>query len=355
MADTEPVLPATHLDVTGAPQRRAWYAREFPPVEVVRENIVSIPVPVTALPIRYTLSYLLTGDDGAVLVDPGWGSDEALAALLAGIQAAGVGIGELRGVVITHVHPDHHGLTARLLERNPSLWVAMHPGERSLLFSEAAHVDAFVDTYQEWMASAGIPVTASLGTHADRLKRTALMPEPTVLLNDGDVVPLAGRRIVAVATPGHTPGHLCLVDDQEGVILTGDHVLPRISPNVGGHADGMASPLRSYLGSLARLAGIDHEVLPAHEWRFRGLPARVAELQRHHRERLGDVLVALEKAESSTAWELAQALTWAHGWEGLGEFQQRFAVGETIAHLVYLVEDGAVVADGRTPVRYRVA
>lgn len=352
---TEPVLPETDLDITGTAQRRAWYAKEFPPVEVVRPGILSIPTPVK-LPIRYTLSYLLTGDDGAaVLVDPGWGSSDTLDALEAGLATVGKGIEQLSGVVITHVHPDHHGLTARLLERNPALWVAMHPDERGLLLSEDAHIEQYVGTYQEWMAGAGIPPSPALDDQATRLKNTILMPEPTMLLADGDVVPLPGRRIVAVATPGHTPGHLCLVDEDNGVILTGDHVLPRISPNVGGHADGMVSPLRSYLASLDRLADVDLEVLPAHEWRFRGLPARVAELKEHHRDRLDEVVVALDRAGAATAWQVAQSLTWAHGWEGLGEFQQRFAVGETIAHLVYLVEEGVVHADGSEPVRYRRA
>lgn len=352
---TGPVLPDTHLDVTGSAQRRAWYAKQFPPVEVVRPGIISIPVPAGPLPIRYTLSYLLTGDGQAVLVDPGWGSDEALAALEAGLATAGVSIEDLDGVVITHVHPDHHGLTARLLERNPGMWIGMHPHERSLLFSEDAHIDAFVDTYQAWMAAAGIPILMPLAPQAARLKRTAIMPEPTLLLEDGDTVPLPGHRIVAVATPGHTPGHLCLIDEQRGVILTGDHVLPRISPNVGGHADGMDSPLRSYLSSLDRLADVDLEVLPAHEWRFRGLPARVGELKEHHRERLDEVLTVVAATGPTTAWDLAQALTWAHGWESLDDFQQRSAVGETIAHLVYLVDDGRVRAEGTAPVRYSIA
>lgn len=351
----EPVPPETRLDITGTAQRRAWYAKEFPPVEVVRPGIVSIPTPVKTLPIRYTLSYLLIGDGQAVLVDPGWGSSEALAALEAGLATAGVGIGDLDGIVITHVHPDHHGLTARLLERNPALWIAMHADERGLLLSEEAHIEEYVDTYQAWMAGAGIPVSPTLADQAARLKHTVMMPEPTLTLGDGDLVPLAGRRVRAVATPGHTPGHLCLVDDDNDVILTGDHVLPRISPNIGGHADGMASPLRSYLASLDRLADVDREVLPAHEWRFRGLPRRVAELQAHHRERLDEVLVAVRGGAGSTAWQIAQALTWAHGWDALGEFQQRFAVGETVAHLVYLVEEGVVRAEGATPVRYRAA
>ena len=59
------------------------------------------------------------------------------------------------------------------------------------------------------------------------------MAEPDRLINDGDPVPVPGRDVRAVWTPGHTPGHLCLHDAAAGVLLTGDHLLPRISPNIG--------------------------------------------------------------------------------------------------------------------------
>jgi glyoxylase-like metal-dependent hydrolase (beta-lactamase superfamily II) len=83
------------------------------------------------------------------------------------------------------------------------------------------------------------------------------MPEPDILLNDGDLVPGTGRRLRAVWTPGHTPGHLCLHEEAEDVLLTGDHVLPRITPNIAQMAHTDDPPLAAYLESLGRAADYD--------------------------------------------------------------------------------------------------
>ena len=83
---------------------------------------------------------------------------------------------------------------------------------------------------------------------------------------DGDLVPLEGRRLRAVWTPGHTPGHLCLYDEAADLLLTGDHVLPRITPNVGLQPHTAEPPLAAYLNSLRRVSAYaDAEALPAHE------------------------------------------------------------------------------------------
>ena len=78
------------------------------------------------------------------------------------------------------------------------------------------------------------------------------LAEPDVLLDDGDALDLPGRRVRVVWTPGHTPGHICLYDADHGVLLTGDHLLPRISPNIGLTPGSMDSPLASYLNRCAR-------------------------------------------------------------------------------------------------------
>ena len=103
----------------------------------------------------------------------------------------------------------------------------------------------------------------------------------------------------ALWTPGHTPGHLCFADERYDVLLTGDHILPRISPNISpAPGDGTEDTLGVYLGSLAAMEDLDpDEVLPAHEYRFAGLPARVRQLQEHHRARLDEVVDVVATAD----------------------------------------------------------
>src|SRR6188472_422526 len=100
-------------------------AGPVPPTEQVRPGLWSIGVPFPDNPLGYTLVYLIESDRGPVLVDAGWDDDESWDALVAGFQAAGSEVGACHGVLVTHVHPDHHGLSARVRDASDA-WVAMH-------------------------------------------------------------------------------------------------------------------------------------------------------------------------------------------------------------------------------------
>ncbi len=298
--------------VTGVAQREAWAARVLPPVERLAGGIWSVPVPIPHNPLRYTLSYLVPGDDGLVVVDPGWDSDEGWAALEQGLRAAGATADDVRGVVVTHVHSDHHGLSARLQQHGA--WLRAH------------HVPE-----DEIAVLAG-----TIGRH-----RLAAPAQPDVLLDDGDTVPVKGRTLTVVWTPGHTPGHICLLDADAGVLLTGDHLLPRISPNIGLQRPG-SSPLESFLESLVKVAAHDEvEALPAHEYRFRGIATRARQLRAHHEQRCDEIVATVERLGAPGIWALASRLTWSRPWEEIGPMRVG-AVAETMAHVRYLADRGAL-------------
>ena len=131
-----------------------------------------------------------------------------------------------------------------------------------------------------------------------------------------------------------------MLDDR--VVLTGDHVLPRITPNVGlGAADDNRNALRHYYESLDAMAPWDgFEVCPAHEYRFRGLAERANDLRAHHEQRAQEILDVLAVAPSLTVWQIAQRLTWSRGWDGLDGVNLRSALSETAAHLEHLAGGG---------------
>jgi glyoxylase-like metal-dependent hydrolase (beta-lactamase superfamily II) len=328
------------MQVTGGAQRDAWLARETPPVEQVRPDLWSVPVPIPHSPLRYTLTYLLASGPGLIVVDPGWDSDQGWTALTAGITAAGAAVEDVRGIVVTHVHPDHHGLSARLKAASGG-WIAMHPAERDSLPVRVWKHRHDADRDRDWLRACGVPadVTAELNVGAAGMRFVLAMPEPDVLLEDGDLVPGPGRRLRAVWTPGHTPGHLCLHEETEDVLLTGDHVLPRISPNIGLQPHMTESPLAAYLDSLDRMTAFDSaEALPAHEWRFDGLADRARMLQAHHERRCQEILDVLDTLGPATVWQVTERLTWSRGWPAVKGFMRRAATAETAAHLEYLVD-----------------
>lgn len=346
------------MQVTGTAQHEAWWAKTAPPVERVADGVWSIPVPAADLPIRYTLSYLFQGADGAALVvDPGWDTDAGWDVLLAGWALAGSAPTDVTGILITHGHPDHHGLTARLAAAAPDAWVGMHPDE--MTFRPVDHPQNGLDDHG-WLTARGVPgdVAAEITLDQAAIRRFAQMPAPTRVIKDGDPVPLAGRALRAIWTPGHTPGHLCLHDEDLDLLLTGDHVLPRISPNVGLQAHTARPPLGPYLDSLNKLRGYDSaEVLPAHEWRFRGLAARIDVLIEHHAQRCAEVESVLAERGRSSAWQVTGLLTWSRGWAQIQGMQRRAALTETAAHLTYLVDAGRVAEsiDGDGVLRYDLA
>ena len=174
------------------------------------------------------------------------------------------------------------------------------------------------------------------------------MAVPDRLLEDGEHADFPGWRMRAVHTPGHTPGHLCFAEERTGLFFSGDHVLPRISPNISSTHNGTADPLRDYLDSLAAVGGEEpDEVLPAHEWRFRGLASRTAELT--STTSTGWPSCSRRSAASGQhAVELAAHLTWSRPWEQYERRMRIFAVTETDAHLRLLASRGLVASDGGT-------
>src|SRR5260370_39365815 len=114
--------------VTGQAQQRAWQTREFPPVEQVTPGVWSVPVTMPDNPLRYTLCYLLLADTGAVVADPGSAAEAGWDDLLRGVRTAGLAPDRVTGIVVTHVHLDHHGLSRRLSEASGA-WIAMLAAE----------------------------------------------------------------------------------------------------------------------------------------------------------------------------------------------------------------------------------
>ena len=293
------------------------------------------------------------------MVDPGWDTDAGWQALARGLAAAGASAAEVTGIIATHVHPDHHGMSARLRAASGA-WIAMHPAERDSLPSRVWDRARSPARDRDWLQACGVPadVTTELSGGIRVLEMLLAMPEPDVLLDDGELAPGRGRRLRAVWTPGHTPGHLCLHEETEDVLLTGDHVLPRITPNIAQMAHTNDPPLAAYLASLDRAAAYDSaEALPAHEYRFHGLANRVRILRLHHDHRCREILDVLGRLGPASVWQVTEQLSWSRGWSAVKGFMRRAAIGETAAHLEYLLERGQVTrktGDAGTPVIYDV-
>jgi glyoxylase-like metal-dependent hydrolase (beta-lactamase superfamily II) len=345
---------STVFTVTGISQKDAWDRDVMPPIEHVRPGIWSIPVPIPNNPLRYVLVYALELDSGVALVDAGWPTDDAWDALNAGLIEAGGSMSDVRAVVVTHLHPDHYGLAGRVREASGA-WVGLHPADAKLLDSRYHDTDGLIERMRELLEMSGVPKDKlpDLNMASMEIKSTLNVALPDKLIEDHEMLGLPGWDFRAVWTPGHSPGHICLHSDRHSVLLSGDHVLPRITPNISFHSQQFANPLGDYLESLAKVRALHpDEVFPAHEYRFSGLDDRLNVLETHHADRLSEIEGILEKHPGISCWDTTLALTWSRPWEGIQDYMQRAANGETLAHLVLLERWGRVRRETAVPARF---
>jgi glyoxylase-like metal-dependent hydrolase (beta-lactamase superfamily II) len=353
-SQSEWITVPTVFTVTGTVQKEAWDRNVVPPVEKVRPGMWSIPVPIPNNPLRYVSVYVLELDNGVALVDAGWPTDDAWDALNAGLAETGGSMSDVQAVVVTHLHPDHYGLAGRVREASGA-WVGLHPADASLLDTRYHDTDGLVDEMRALFAMSGVPADKmpDLAFASMEVKATLSVAQPDILIEDEQLLDLPGWDFKAVWTPGHSPGHICLYSDQGKLLLSGDHVLPRITPNISFHSQQFANPLGSYLESLAKVRALHpDEVFPAHEYRFSGLDERVDALVGHHNERLAEIEAVLAKTPGSSCWDITLALSWSRPFEDLPDYMQRAANGETLAHLVLLEHRGRVIRESTVPTRF---
>ncbi|MFJ5707568.1 MBL fold metallo-hydrolase [Streptomyces sp. NPDC093105] len=333
-------------------------------------GVWSLRVPIPDNPLGHTLVHVLDTDRGPVLVDTGWDDPGSWTELAYGLRALGIGVSEIHGIVITHHHPDHHGLSGRVREESGA-WIAMHAADTAVVRrTRDSDPAAWLDYLARKLTAAGAPEEHLAPLRAARSGgRMRTLPGLGAALPDREIVPgelldLAGRRLRAVWTPGHTPGHVCLHLEEEhpaglpghGRLFSGDHLLPGISPHIGLYEDPddatVTDPLGDYLDSLERIGRLGvAEVLPAHQHAFPDAAGRVRELLDHHEDRLAGLLALL--TTPLTPWQLAERMEWNRPWDHIPYGSRNIAVSEAEAHIRRLVKLGrAEAVTGTEPVAY---
>jgi len=168
---------------------------------------------------------------------------------------------------------------------------------------------------------------------------------------DGDTIELGGRRLRMIWTPGHTDGHAVLFDESDGVLFAGDHVLPKITPNISLNPWSRDDPLGEFLGALRAVRALPvKRVLPAHRDPFDDLAGRVDELLAHHDARLARVL-GIVRARERDAYAISTELFP----DVTNPYEARFALAETLAHLRHLERTGHLIEVAGDPARWRLA
>jgi glyoxylase-like metal-dependent hydrolase (beta-lactamase superfamily II) len=294
-----------------------------------------IPLPMELTHINV---WLMEGDRGWTLVDTGMAAEPCRAAW-ASLERTVVGQQGLERIFITHDHPDHMGLGRWLQQRHGAeVWMSAvaHESVVDYLAAEPAQLRERIQAFLVLHGlEAGEPPPRFPPQGHDSWFDGAPMLSATP--GDGDTFEVRDRRWSIVETGGHCRGHLCLHDSTNGLLVSGDQVLPSISPNVSvlsSRPD--ADPLREFLASLTRLEQCPQGtvVLPSHGRPFRGLHRRISVLRTHHLQQLASL------HEACTAPRTAFDLLPVMFGRPLRGFHRMLAMGEAVAHLNHLLGDG---------------
>jgi glyoxylase-like metal-dependent hydrolase (beta-lactamase superfamily II) len=283
---------------------------------------VTMPLPTRP---GHVHAYVLPGDDGATVVDTGLGLPDAAERWAAELDGLEVG-----RIVVTHFHPDHVGAAADLTELTgaPVLQGELDYAQCELVWGNPGWPQRIAD----WFLRHGVPRDV-----AEELLQSGSVYAPFIRYQPDPQLVRAGDRVDGwelLAAPGHADGQLCL--HRDGILVSADHLLGRISPTVGLWPASRVDPLGDYRDALRRTIDLAPTLaLPGHGDPVLDPVGRARELLEHHRERL-DVTAAALGPEPRSGYEVSFPLFGAD----LKPAARRFAVAETLSHLERLVREG---------------
>jgi glyoxylase-like metal-dependent hydrolase (beta-lactamase superfamily II) len=292
------------------------------------------------LPLPWALDhvhcYAIADDDGWTIVDAGLGTPGTLRRWEDALRE--LGDPAVRRVVVTHYHPDHLGGSAQLVRLVGAGEVVQGRADQQLTY-DVWGPGVVPGAFEAYLLHHGMPAEDAARSAGDEGDTPVHPAEPTRLVDEGDIVEIAGEPFGVLLMPGHADGHIVLYGERSGRFFGGDVLLHEITPNVGRWEDTAPDPLGRYLETLRRIERLAPRVVyPGHRAVIEDPAARAREIVEHHGERLDVHLEALRLGARS-AFDVGK-----HVWGGrLGFHEQRFALVEAISHLERLVAEGRAV------------
>jgi len=312
-------------------------------IEEILPNLYRIEIPLPQSPLKYLNSYLVRASGHSLLIDTGMNREECRRAMFSSLKKLGVDLAKTR-FFITHLHSDHLGLLESLGTDKSTVYFSRKEASiKKVNISEGER--AWRERNVVYLAN-GFPedeLQESMDSHPGR--RWGLKKRINYsIVEDGDMIEIGDYSFRCIETPGHSPGHMCLYEADKKILVSGDHILFDITPNIAFWVE-MKNPLKQYLANLEKVYPLDvNIVLPGHRRLINDHRKRIRELQEHHKARANEILSALEEGGKNT-FQLVPYITWdiaCSTWDEFPPQQKWFAFGETLAHLKYLEGEGLV-------------
>jgi glyoxylase-like metal-dependent hydrolase (beta-lactamase superfamily II) len=288
-------------------------------------------------------AFAIAAGSGVVLVDTGMAEPGALGQLERALAQAGLRLEHIRLVVCTHAHSDHYGLAAPIIDAaGCELW--MHPNHGHLTRA-AEDPDRMLDRRIEVARQSGVPEDALRRYEESRRGEgigVARVVEPARDLVEGVEVETDLGTWHVVETPGHAPSHVVLHQPDRGLLLSGDHVLGRVSLyyDYGYTPD----PAGEYLDSLTKAEGLNASLcLAGHGRPFRAVNDKIAAFRQTVLDNIETVRRSVAD-EPKTPFEIVPVLL---GTDDLSPMMVNWALSQILCYLRYLeLREEAVKLDG---------
>lgn len=308
---------------------------------------IQLPLP---FPLKIVNCYALREDNGWTIIDTGIHYPPGEAAWQAAFTALEFTPADIQRIILTHAHPDHFGMAGWLAQTN-RLSVLLAPEEERFAQQVWYHGPDNEDVSTEFFRLHGMPADLAEALRVSMVEnRSMTTPWPaTTILQPGSMLTIGRRTFQAIATPGHSVQHLAFYCADEQLMLCGDTVLTKITPNVSRWPDGLRNPLADFLTTLDMLGTLEVKLaLPGHGPLISNFAQRLGELRQHHVERLAAIEAAV--GEGASAFEVCTVI---FPTSTLSPHQLRFAIAETLAHLEYLAEVGRIERFEQPKLMYR--
>jgi glyoxylase-like metal-dependent hydrolase (beta-lactamase superfamily II) len=310
------------------------------------EKIIQVKIPVP-IPLQFVNTYLCRSNDGWVIIDTGLDTAQARETWLNAFEENQINYSQdVRKIVITHYHPDHLGLAG---------WLHEITGADVLISSEGksatekvwVHYQQNAKSISNFFMTHGMPPHEgnAIQAHMEEFMKY-ISPLPDFIgIEEGFELELKGGTYRAILTPGHCEGHFVFYDENSGTLIGGDQILEKISPNISLWPDSDPNPLQSFIHSLLDLKLLDSRcICPGQGPFITDAHSRIEQLLQHHHERLAEIVSHVKQYGSQTAYDICRKLFQSRQ---LDLHQLRFAMAETLAHLVFLEFQGELQREVR--------
>jgi glyoxylase-like metal-dependent hydrolase (beta-lactamase superfamily II) len=308
-------------------------------VQEIAANLFRIRIPLPGMPIGYLNSYVIRSRERSLIIDTGLNREECLQAMQTGLKSIGIRPMDA-DFFITHFHADHALLLQKLATSTTRVFCSRREGD---LLKTYAGTESMLD----YSLRHGFP-----DCEMNSVRKTLSISQYDFVgdfevrtTEDGQKMVYGDYSFTCVETPGHSMGHMCLYEAEKKILVSGDHILKDIFPNIQCWSDGI-NPLQSYFASLHKVCDLETTVvLPGHRHPFTNHRTTVRGLMSYHGARLTEILNIIGKG-SKNAYAIAAMMNWDFGggrWRKVSVLQKLFATSEVIAQLRNLEDEGHIL------------